>query len=210
MIDTAAALKYFKTKDPVMYALLQKALSGPCLMDIPTSLPETEYFPTIVKSIISQQISVAAARTISERVKAALGDMRVETLASADIAILRKCGLSEKKVSYIKQNARRWTEIPIGNFGRLSDEEIISILTELHGVGRWTAEMFLIFSLARPDVFSFGDLGLRASLCQNYNYKPRYVRKIRTKVAAWSPHRTVASLVLWHQRDNGPERPASF
>ena len=86
----------------------------------------------------------------------------------------------------------------------MTDEEIISELTKLYGIGRWTAEMFLMFSLARPDVFSYGDLGLMQSLYKKYQYIPHYNRKIANTVDSWSPHRTIASLTLWHTKDNLP------
>lgn len=203
-IDTAAALKYFKSTDSVMYEILRAALTSSTPLTIPTAKKPTKYFETLTSSIISQQISTQAAEVVRQRVLAATKKLTPESISEIPFSDLKACGLSKQKTQYIKKNAELWHEIPFGNFVHLSDEAVITELTKLHGVGRWTAEMFLIFSLARPDVFSFGDLGLMQSLYQTYNYKPHYVRKIDTTVQNWSPHRTLASLALWYARDNGP------
>ncbi len=204
-IDTAAALKYFKSSDRTMYRMLNQSLSTKKPLQLPMAKQPSQYFASIVSSIIGQQISTKAASAVRQRVTVLLGSITPESVNKVDFEILKACGLSEQKTRYIKRNAEVWHEIPFGNFVHLPDEAVIVELTKLHGVGRWTAEMFMIFSLARPDVFSFGDLGLMQSLYQTYNYKPHFVRKIDTTVQNWSPHRTLASLALWHARDNGPE-----
>ena len=203
-IDTKTALKYFKQTEPKMASLLDTALTSAIPITIPKPKPKSEYFGSIVTSIISQQISTKAADAVRGRVVTFLGELTPERVKRADFDELKACGLSAQKTKYIKHNAEVWYEIPVGNFTEMSDEEIILELTKLYGIGRWTAEMFLMFSLARPDVFSYGDLGLMKSLYKHYNYKPHYVRKIETTVESWSPHRTTASLVLWHTIDNGP------
>jgi len=203
-IDTDSALKYFKKNDALMHDLLQSSQNSTNPITIPQPLPKSKYFNSIVKSIVSQQISVKAARSIYSRVEEVLVKVNTESVIEIDFEELKACGLSAQKTNYIKKSAKLWHEIPVGNFVHLDNEAIITELTKLPGIGRWTAEMFLMFSLARPDVFSFGDLGLMQSLYRNYNYKPHYVRKIRTTVQDWSPHRTLASLALWHQKDNSP------
>ena len=204
MIDTAAALAHFKSNDVVMAKLLEAALKGTAPLFIPTPKKSDEYFGSIVSSIVSQQISVHAARAIKGRVQEALGELTPEAVIAIRFETLKACGLSEKKTSYMKHNAEIWHTIPTKNFVHMTDEEIISELTKLYGIGRWTAEMFLMFSLARPDVFSYGDLGLMQSLYKKYQYKPHYNRKIANTVDSWSPHRTIASLTLWHTKDNLP------
>lgn len=204
-IDTTAALQYFKTCDAVMHQLLTEALQSDHPLTLPTPKPPAEYFGSLLTSIISQQISVAAARAIKTRVAQQLGSLTPAAVQAIDFEQLKSCGLSTQKTIYLKRNAEIWHEIPFADFEHLPDEAIITELTKLYGIGRWTAEMFLMFSLARPDVFSFGDLGLMQSLQQHYNYKPHYVRKIRTTVQNWSPHRTVAALVLWHRKDTPTE-----
>ena len=205
-IDTNMALKYFKSSDEVMARLLAAALQGAAPLEIPTQKKPSEYFGSIVSSIISQQISTKAAAAVRSRVVAHVGKLTPAHIMAADFDELKACGLSLQKTKYIKHNAEVWErgEIPFRNFAAMDNEAIITELTKLYGIGRWTAEMFLMFSLARPDMFSYGDLGLMQSLYRNYNYKPHYVRKIKTTVEGWAPHRTVASLTLWHQIDNGP------
>ncbi len=202
LIDTRLALKHFKATDPVMAQLLEAALGGVTPLTLPTPKKPREYFGSIVSSIISQQISTAAARSIKARVVEALGELTPEAVLTIEFTNLKACGLSEKKTQYIKHNAEIWHEIPIQNFTKMSDNEIISELTKLYGIGRWTAEMFLMFSMARPNIFSYGDLGLMQGLYRNYKFKPHYVRKIENTVNSWSPHKTIASLTLWHTKDN--------
>ncbi|MEY2665590.1 MAG: hypothetical protein RLZZ480_695 [Candidatus Parcubacteria bacterium] len=202
--DTNAALKHFKIHDHVMARLLEASLQGAVPLSLPVAGPPHEYFASITSSIISQQISTAAARSIKARVDALLGSITPEAVLAVDFLELKNCGLSEKKTQYLKHNAKIWHEIPGGDFVHMPDEAIIKELTKLYGIGRWTAEMFLMFCLARPDVFSYGDLGLMQSLYHNYTYKPHYTKKIKTTVDSWSPHRTIASLTLWHTKDNKP------
>jgi DNA-3-methyladenine glycosylase II len=201
-IDAKAALKHFNATDKVMAGLLKVSLDSNIPLSLPTPKQPSEYFGSIISSIISQQISTAAARSIKARVESLLGELTPQSVLEADFYELKGCGLSEKKTQYLKHNAEIWHEIPTQNFLQMSDEEIIKELTKLYGIGRWTAEMFLMFSLARPDVFSYGDLGLMQSLYSNYSLKPHFNRKIENTVNAWSPHKTIASLTLWHTKDN--------
>jgi DNA-3-methyladenine glycosylase II len=204
-IDTKAAQKHFAQTDFVMAALLQKALSAATPISIPQPRPTDEYFASIVASIISQQISTKAADAVRSRVVTHLGGtITPQTVMAADFDELKSCGLSNQKTKYITHNAKVWPYIPIHEFAAMGNEAIIQELTKLYGIGRWTAEMFLIFSLARPDVFSYGDLGLMKGLYLAYDYKPHYVRKIKNTVDSWSPHQTAASLALWYSLDDGP------
>jgi DNA-3-methyladenine glycosylase II len=198
---TEAAAKHFKTSDPIMAKLLKRAEKT---LTLPTPKPPEEYFASIVTAVISQQISTHAARAIKGRVVELLDTITPDTVSTVQFEELKACGLFEKKTTYLKHNAAIWHEIPYGDFVHLTDEAIIHELTKLYGIGRWTAEMFLIFSLARPDVFSYGDLGLMQSLYHNYGYKKHYTKKIATTVNSWSPHRSIASLVLWHTKDTNP------
>ena len=204
MIDITAAQVCFKENDPVMAGLLERALNAEHPVAFPKPKPEREYFGSIVTSIISQQISTRAADAVRGRVLAFLGEFTPEAVLAVDFDELKVCGLSGQKTKYIKYNAEVWRTVPVGKFKEMTDEEVIEELTRLYGIGRWTAEMFLMFSLARPDVFSYGDLGLMNSLYKHYDYKPHYVRKIAATVESWSPHRTTAALALWHTVDNGP------
>ncbi len=206
LIDTQAAQKHFTEHDPVMAALLQTALAAKQPITVPVARPPEQYFASIVRSIIGQQISVKAAASIRARVETLLGHITPDTVSAADFDELKACGLSNQKTKYIKHNAALWPEIPSGNFGQLDDEAVITELTKLYGIGRWTAEMFLMSSLARPDVFSYGDHGLMQGLFQTYpRLKPHHNRRIATTINTWSPHKTLAALTLWWHKDNTPE-----
>jgi DNA-3-methyladenine glycosylase II len=203
-IDINAARAHFKARDPIMYHLVEKSLAAPNPIAVPVPKPPSKYFHSIVTSIISQQISTKAASAVRGRVEDLLGDVTPASVQAVNPDTLKACGLSHQKVRYITHNAEVWETLPYQSFATLSDAEVITHLTKLYGIGRWTAEMFLLFSLARPDVFSYGDLGLMQSLYRNYQYYPHYTRKIATTVEGWAPHRTAASLALWHTVDNGP------
>jgi DNA-3-methyladenine glycosylase II len=204
-IDLKAAARHFADTDPVMSQLLRDALNAPEPILIPTQKPVAQYFSSIVASIISQQISTKAADAVRGRVITHLGGtITPQAIMDADFDELKNCGLSNQKTKYIKYNAEVWPEMGVDAFRSMPDAAIIAELTKLYGIGRWTAEMFLIFSLARANVFSYGDLGLMQGLYQSYDYKPHYVRKIQTTVDTWSPHKTAASLALWFVKDNGP------
>jgi len=204
-IEISTALNHFKQVDPHLARLLQAARTAPTPVAVPQPKPTEQYFASIVSSIISQQISIHAAAAVLSRVQALVGIITPTTILAHSPDDLRACGLSGQKVKYILHNAAIWDTVPITSFPTLHDEAIIIELTKLYGIGRWTAEMFLMFSLARPDVFSYGDLGLMNGLFMQYpTIKSRHVRKIRTRVDSWSPHRTTAALVLWYYKDNGP------
>ena len=149
-LNTAVALKHFKQTDVVIARLLETALRRATHLSLPTPKQPKEYFGSIVSSIVSQQISTAAARSIKARVVEALGELTPEAVLAIEFTTLKACGLSEKKTEYIKHNAAVWPDIPTADFIRMDDEAIITELTKLYGIGRWTAEMFLMFSLARP------------------------------------------------------------
>lgn len=204
-IDTTAALTHFTQADPHMATLLQGAIAETEPVVIPQAKRTSEYFASIVSSIISQQISIHAAAAVLQRVRALVGSLTPTSVLRHSPDDLRACGLSGQKVKYILHNATMWDTVPINNFSAMTDEEVITELCKLYGIGRWTAEMFLMFSLTRPDVFSYGDLGLMNGLFAQYPHlKKHHVRKIKARVDSWAPHRTTAALVLWYYKDNGP------
>lgn len=204
-IDTSAALRHFTHADSQMATLLRAATQTDVPVAIPLAKDPSEYFASIVSSIVSQQISIHAAAAVLKRVQTLVGPITPDTVQQHSIDDLRACGLSGQKVKYILHNAAIWHTVPIDNFVAMTDEEVIAELCKLYGIGRWTAEMFLMFSLARPDVFSYGDLGLMNGLFAQYPHlKKHHVRKIKAQVDSWSPHRTTAALVLWFYKDNGP------
>jgi len=198
-----AALAHFKQCDPIMFMLLSHCLTTANAFRLPKPAKPEAYFEEIVNAIIGQQISTKAANAVRSRVHALLKTITPNSIKTTPAITLRGCGLSPQKLSYLKQNALLWPTVPYYDFVQLPDEAIIAELTKLYGVGRWTAEMFCIFMLARPDVFSYGDLGLKQSLYQYYNYRPHYIRKINSTIESWSPYRSLAALVLWQARDTG-------
>lgn len=177
-------------RDPVMAGLIEQ--HGP----LPSLPPAPDPFAALVRAVLGQQLSVKAAAAIGQRVETATGydPSRLLALPPED---LRALGLSWAKVRTVRaiSEAALTERIDFAHLGTLQDEEVISALVPLPGIGRWTAEMFLMFSLARPDVFSHGDLGLRRGLEEFYpGLDPAAV------VGAWSPHRTLAARYLWLAR----------
>src|SRR5690606_3036206 len=141
-------------------------------------IPEPEmrkpeyYFSDLCESIISQQLSTKVADVITKRVKEYLNEdlLTPESILKTETEDLRKLGISYSKISYMKSLAEHWLDgsIKYKEFDKLSNEEIISELVKVKGIGQWTAEMFLMFTLNRPDVFSAGDLGLKTAIIRAY------------------------------------------
>lgn len=175
---------------------------GPCNL---TALSKEQYFERLVRAIIGQQLSTKAATTIFERVKNAVkGDLSARTLHLFSGEKLKACGLSRAKVSYIQDLAEKTVsgKLKLCALEKMSNEEVTHALVAVKGVGVWTAEMFLMFSLARPDVFPVGDLGIRKAivklLCHDMTKEEMVEFAIR-----WKPYRTVASYYLWKYLDEG-------
>ena len=165
-------------------------------------------FINLVRSIVGQQLSTKAAATIYSRFlelyhgKAPITEEVIKTPEE----LLRKAGLSFAKAGYIKNIASYWIEHKLADsaFQKLSDEEIILLLTQIKGVGKWTVEMLLMFSLGREDVFSPDDLGIRKAMCQAYKLdeQSKDLKKQMLIIAEkWRPYRTYACLYLWKWRD---------
>lgn len=189
-----------RISDPIFLELEQKVLEKFGALPTVTAKDPTKYFDTLIESIISQQLSVKVADTIYTRVLAQLGEITPQTVLAADIEQLRALGLSGAKAQYVQNLATAWTDdsIEYRNWQSASDAEIIAQLTQVKGIGQWTAEMFLLSALARPDVFSAGDYGLRAAIARAYaiplTEKPRV---FAAHAEQWSPHRSYASRILW-------------
>ena len=163
-------------------------------------------FVDLVESITSQQLSVKAGSTIFERFKKLFPHSHITApgiLALTDQQI-RDVGVSWSKVKYIKSIASAVESgvVVFASFPKLSDEQVIEKLTTIHGVGRWTAEMFLMFALGRADVFSYGDLGLRRGLQKLYGFKNEpTIKQMEKIVKKWAPYRTYAARILWRSLD---------
>ena len=168
--------------------------------------PTRHRFGVLVRSILSQQISTAAARTIRLRLEAVLAPegLTPQTLARQSEESLRTAGISRQKASYLLDLARKVDDdtIPLGRLGRFTDEEIIARLTQVKGIGRWTAEMFLIFSLGRLDVLPVDDLGVRAALKAMHGLDELPGKQLCFELAApWRPDATIGSWYCWRSLD---------
>lgn len=185
--------------DPKMASLIRHI--GGYALDL-----RSDYFPSLVRSIIGQQLSVKAAHSIWSRVEALCRAVTPETVMDTDGAALQNAGLSRTKVAYLKDLAQQVAsgEMDLTRIDSLPDHEVINSLVRIKGIGVWTAEMFLIFSLGRLDVLSMGDLGLKRSIQWLYGLKKTPAeRTIRSYGRKWAPYRTVASLYLWEAINRG-------
>jgi DNA-3-methyladenine glycosylase II len=171
-------------------------------------------FSTLARSIVGQQISVKAADAVWSRLHAACPDMMPRAILRKRATTLRNCGLSERKVEYLADLARHFERdhIDIPTLQAASDEEVIETLTAVRGIGRWTAEMFLIFNLMRPDVLPLDDLGLLKAISLHYlDGEPTEMllkrdgrARITQLASAWTPWRSVATWYLWRSLDPVP------
>jgi len=187
--------------DPILKQLGEK-YPGPNFVD-----KSEELFPSLIESIISQQLSVKAADVIFARFLKLFGSKKFpppQEIIAMDRENLRAVGISYAKVNYIKAISEAFAkgEIDIAKIKNLPDEEVIVELTKLKGVGRWTAEMLLIFTLNRPDVFSVGDLGLRRAIEKLYGITDS--EEILQLSETWKPYRSTACWYLWRSLENVP------
>lgn len=162
--------------------------------------PDT--FSSLVESIIAQQISTKAADTVSQRLSH-LCAMDAERLATLSLTEIQSCGMSMRKAGYVKgvADAAVSKAVDFKALSGMSDSDVIKALIKLKGVGIWTAEMLLIFSLMRPDVISYGDLAIRRAMMRLYNLKELPKDRFERYALRYSPYGSVASLYLWHISD---------
>lgn len=209
-------INYLKKVDPKLGGVLHGKLEK--------IIPELSVYESLLSSIISQQVSTAAASSIKNKFKAVFGDKwpACEQLIKAKDAELRGAGLSGQKVKYVKNvalffNGENKYEKVLHehDFDSMSDEEVIDMLTEIVGVGRWTVEMILIFTLNRPDIFAIKDGGLVSGVMKLYKlekYHPKsgtekamkqkdFENKILKITDKWSPYRSTASRYIWGYKD---------
>ena len=157
-----------------------------------------DVFSSLVESIISQQISSKAAATVCKKLNG-LSQMLPEKLYALDQNEIQACGMTMRKAGYIKGLATHYVEktIDFDSLELMSDGEIIEILTKIDGIGVWTVEMLLIFSLQRPDVVSYGDLAIRRGMMNLYGHKEIKKERFLRYAKRYSPYGSVASLYLW-------------
>jgi DNA-3-methyladenine glycosylase II len=197
------ARRHLCRSDPLLAQLIKHV--GRCTLQ-----PGADPFPALVRAIIAQMISTKAARAITLRVETALHPQTLTpgAVASASEDVLRGAGLSRAKVLALKDLAERASSgaVPLDRLGELSDEEVIDCLLPVRGIGRWTAEMFLIFSLGRLDVLPVDDFGLRAGVRELYGL-PELPRRaeLRQRAEAWRPYRSIATWYFWRGRGWVPQ-----
>lgn len=181
--------------DPVLGELIERI--GPLAQRL-----DTNYYGALAGAIVSQQLSDKAAATIWNRLVAALGgDVQPEHVLAASEETLRGAGLSGAKAAYLRDLAVHVASgaLDLAHIASLSDDEVIAQLTAVKGIGRWTAEMFLIFSLGRPDVLAVDDGALRTTIGWLYGVDASETRAAAAEQGKrWKPYRTAASLYLWH------------
>lgn len=194
---------HFQFHDPRLFNLWHKVIEAdPKPIEV-VARPSTSYFSDLVESVVSQQLSIKAADTIWGRVKTLLPNQEVTPLAILDVSPekLRSAGLSAAKAQYTKNIALavRTHQVDLDALAEMPEEAAIDQLVQIKGVGRWTAEMFLMFTLGREDVFSVGDLGLRRAIERWYRV-PADGRDTTVYLhlsREWEPYRTYAARILW-------------
>jgi DNA-3-methyladenine glycosylase II len=192
-------LDHFKNADPVIYSHAVKIKS----IDHYKKGSSKNYFLRLCREIICQQLSMKAGETIFGRFKGLYkkGGVTPKAVFSTPHEKLLKAGMSNSKASYVKNLAQAVMDkkLDLKNIDTLEDEEIKAQLVRIKGIGPWTAEMFLMFTLLRPNVFSHGDLGLRKAIKRIYGFKKEpSLRTVERIISKWSPYKSYASLVLWH------------
>ena len=171
--------------------------------------PKVDAYGALLRAIVGQQLSVKAAATIYDRVIAIFGGTMPtpRQLLDADETELRGAGLSGRKVEYIKDLAAKVEsgELELDRLSEMTDDEIVAELTAVRGLGVWTAHMFLIFHLERPDVLPVGDLGVRNAIAAAYGLdEPPGPEEMERIAAPWRPHRSLAAIYLWESLANTP------
>jgi DNA-3-methyladenine glycosylase II len=193
------ALKHLRSNDPVMKIIIREV--GPCKLR-----PERDRFRMLVRSIISQQISTGAARSIRQRLEelTAPDGFTAASLIRFSPEQLRSAGVSSQKAKYILDLAVKVQDgnVDLRQMGRFSDDRVIEQLTTVKGIGRWTAQMFLIFSLGRLDIFPHDDLGVRSAIRDRYGFDELPDKEASCVIAEkWRPYASVASWYCWRSLD---------
>ena len=196
------ALAHFKKADPLLYSAYKNIKQ----LQVLKNRKGNDYFVDLIDAIVSQQLSGKASETIFNRLRTLFknGKITPEGILKLKDEKIRSAGLSYSKIKYIKDLSShvKSKQINLNSLNDLQDEEVVEKLVQVKGIGKWTAEMFLIFTLKRPDVFSYGDLGLKNAIKKIYkltNYDQKSLEKI---VSKWSPYKSTAALILWRSLDN--------
>lgn len=201
MKEHAAALAHYKRTDPVMHKAARTHVAS--MQPRKALRTNAALFAALAESVVSQQLAVKAADAIWARVLVACGgNVTPESIRATPLASLRKAGLSNAKAKTLKELAKAMQNgLSLTSLRTLSREEAEERLTKVWGIGPWTCEMFLMFALAHPDIFSARDLGLIRSMEALYGLKSPSRERLEKIALKWSPHRSLACRVLWRARD---------
>lgn len=197
-IDYGKGRRHLMRRDPVLAAIIRRV--GPCGL---ATVPDRDAFMALLEAIASQQLSVKAADTIFRRFCHLFPPDCVPDpvrIAHLDDATIRAAGFSGPKINYLRDLAAQVIDgrLDLAALERASDADVIAALTRVKGIGRWTADMFLIFRLKRPDVFAVGDLGLVNAIQRAYGLRLRpSPRRLAAISEPWRPYRSLASWYLW-------------
>lgn len=200
--EYARATRLLARRDPIIRDLIRKY--GPCGM---SAAQRDDHFAAMVKAITSQQLSVKASKTIYSRVAALFpgGVPTPEGFASIADEALRSAGLSRQKVAYVRDLSSKVLDgtLPLDALDSLDDEAAIGAITCVKGLGRWSAEMFLMFRLHRPDVMPVDDLGIVNAIVRTYRLRKKPKARRMLQIAEpWRPYRSVACWYLWRSLEN--------
>ena len=199
--DYLKARRLLLRRDPVLAALIRK--HGECGL---AKAQRSDHFSALVRAITGQQLSTKAAATIFGRLVALMPDgVTPAAMSSLTDEQMRAVGMSRQKISYFRDLCDKASSgvVPLDALDAMSDDEVIAALTAVKGIGRWSAEMFLMFRLHRPDVLPVDDLGIVNAVKNVYKLRKRpTAERIRKLGEAWRPYRSVASWYLWRSLDN--------
>lgn len=198
-------LSHFKKHDPTIYPYMQNLDFNQWANNIQSNINHENYFHALTRDIIGQQLSGKAANAIYNKFASLFkGDPEPNEILEMNEQILRDAGLSWAKVRSVKDLAQKVSDqiVILNGLEHETEEEIIRRLIIVKGIGRWTAEMFLIFTLNRENIFSFGDLGLKKGIEKIYGIKDPTIEQMQKITSAWEPYKTYGTIALWRSLDS--------
>jgi DNA-3-methyladenine glycosylase II len=203
MVNHRPSVRHLKRVDPVLARVIEQV--GPCRMQLRT---DGTHYQALTRAIVFQQLSGKAAGTIFSRFNALYedGSPHPHVVLGTSDEQLRAVGLSRQKIGYMRDLSLKVTtgDLPLDAVEHMDDDDLISHLVQVKGIGRWTAQMFLMFRLGRPDVLPELDLGIQNAIRKAYRMRKRPTPKQVKRVGAkWSPHSSIASWYLWRSLENG-------
>lgn len=197
-MEIEQGISYLKESDPVIKKLIETL--GPCSLQ-----KSSDYYKDIIRNIISQQLSVKAASTIKERFRLLVGTLHPIEVLKYSISDFRAIGVSSQKAKYILELSEKIVreELTLNDLDMLSDEDVVKKLVSIKGVGTWTAQMLLIFSLNRLNILPLEDVGFQRAVSRFYNIeKSSFITRIEDISSRWGNYRTIAVWYLWEGLDS--------